>query len=191
MRKKDNETDAVKKSSKSRLKRFLQLPFQLLFLLLRFSVLFIFQRAETIRPETTAPPVAEAVKVTVPDFCKAGYTESDVKIRPRGIPQFTITFQSEYSKDVEEGLIFEQSVKAGDEVKKGTAIVLTVSKGIETVSVPDVGGKSKDDAVKTLEEEGFKVRVVTIYNDDNDTPNTVRKRKRNGSCSRRGNRQRR
>lgn len=56
-------------------------------------------------------------------------------------------------------MIFEQSVKAGDEVKKGTAIVLTVSKGIETVSVPDVGGKSKDDAVKTLEEEGFKVEL--------------------------------
>ena len=44
------------------------------------------------------------------------------------------------------------------------------------VDVPDVGGRSKDDAVKILEDEGFKVNVVTIYNDDNDTPNTVRQR---------------
>lgn len=174
--KKDNETDAVKKSSKKQIKTILAVAVSVAVLAAAVFCVVHFSKGGNDTPETTAPPVAEAVKVTVPDFCKAGYTESDVKNQASWNSQFTITFQSEYSKDVEEGLIFEQSVKAGDEVKKGTAIVLTVSKGIETVSVPDVGGKSKDDAIKTLEEEGFKVRVVTIYNDDNDTPNTVRKR---------------
>ncbi|MDE6110360.1 MAG: PASTA domain-containing protein [Eubacterium sp.] len=127
-------------------------------------------------PESTAPPVADAAKVTVPDFCKAGYTESEIKNQASWNSQFKITFKSDFSKDVEEGLVFEQSVNAGEEVAKGTEIVLTVSKGIETVAVPDVGGLSKDDAIKQLEEDGFRVSVVTIYNDDNDMPDTVRKR---------------
>ncbi|MDE5995392.1 MAG: PASTA domain-containing protein, partial [Eubacterium sp.] len=135
-----------------------------------------FSKGGNDTPETSAPPVADTAKVPVPDFCKAGYTEAEIKNQASWNSQFTITFKSDFSKDVEEGLVFEQSVKAGEEVAKGAAIVLTVSKGIETVAVQDVGGLAKDDAIKKLEEDGFKVNVVTIYNDDNDTPNTVRKR---------------
>lgn len=126
-------------------------------------------------PQTTAPP-AVAVKYTVPDFCRAGYTEDDIKNQASWNLQFSITFKEEYSKDVEAGIVFAQSVDANTEVDQGTAIVLTVSKGIETVAVPDVGGLDRDEAVKKLEEQGLKANVVTIYNDDDDTPNTVRSR---------------
>ena len=135
-----------------------------------------FTKGGSDEPETSAPPVAAASKVTVPDFCRAGYTEADIKNQASWNSQFKITFKSEYSKEADEGIVFEQSVEAGTEVDQGTGIVLTVSKGIETIQVPDVGGKTKDDAVKTLEDAGLKVSVVTIYNDDNDTEGTVRKR---------------
>lgn len=125
-------------------------------------------------PDTTLP-VSDAAKYTVPDFCKAGYTEADIKNQASWNLQFSITFKEEYSKDVEAGIVFAQSVEANTEVEQGTAIILTVSKGIETVQITNVGGLDRDEAVKALEELGLKVTVVTIYNTDNNKPNTVRK----------------
>lgn len=171
------ETGNVKKSAKKQIKTVAAVLVAVVVLAAAvFCAVHFSKNGGDTPPETTAPPVAEAAKVTVPDFCKAGYTEAEIKNQASWNSQFKFTFKSEYSKDVQEGVIFEQSVKAGDEVNKGTEITLTVSKGIETVAVPDVGGKSKDDAVKILEDEGFRVRVVTVYNDDNDTPDTVRQR---------------
>lgn len=111
---------------------------------------------------------------TVPDFVTAGYRESDVKNHGAWNKQFTISYQSEYSDKVEEGIIFAQSIKSGEEVAQGTEIVLTVSKGIQTEEIPDVGGLTLEAATKTLEEKGFKVSSVEIYNDGSHTPNTVK-----------------
>lgn len=125
--------------------------------------------------EPTIPSV-EAKKVDVPDFVTAGYTENEVKNQALWMAQFNIIFEHEYSTDIEENYVFKQSVDPGTEVKTGSDIVLTVSKGIETVKIPDVGGLSKSAAVEKLEAEGFKVKVVPVYNDGSHTPNTVKSR---------------
>ena len=127
-------------------------------------------------PHETESNPTDSAKISVPDFCTAGYTEDEVENQALWMAQFAITFEYEYSKDIEEGIIFKQSVESGSEVDRGSAIVLTVSKGIETVKIPDVGGLNKDDAVAKLEAEGFKVKVVPIYNDNNNIPNTVKSR---------------
>ena len=126
------------------------------------------------KPEENTDPIAIAQKVNVPDFCTAGFTEDEVKNQALWMAQFKITFDYEYSTDIEENIVFKQSVEKGTEVDSGSEIVLTVSKGIETVKVPDVGGLSRSAAEEKLEAEGFKVKVVIVYNDDNDTPNTVK-----------------
>ena len=125
-------------------------------------------------PVDPAPVPVESGKVIVPDFCSMGYTEEDVKGRGTWNSQFKITFEYEYSTEVEKNLIYKQSVEANSEVKSGTAIVLTVSLGIETVKVPDVGGLSRSEAVSQLEKAGLTTRVVTVYNDNGNTPNTVK-----------------
>ncbi len=130
-----------------------------------FSGLVI--KHETTTAATTLP------KIAVPDF-RAGYTESDVKNTGSWNAQFKITFVYEYTSDAEEGLVFKQSVEPGTEIEQGSEIVLTVSKGIETATVPDVGGLSKADAVSALEKAGFKVKIVTIYNDDGHKADTVK-----------------
>lgn len=122
-------------------------------------------------PET-APPVVHTV--AVPDFCSAGYTENDVKGTGSWNQQFKIQFKYEYSIDVEEGIIFKQSIDSGTTVNEGTSIMLTVSKGIETVVVPDVGGLALEEAVKKLEAEGLTYKVVYIYNDSNHVKDTVK-----------------
>ena len=88
--------------------------------------------------------------------------------------QFSITYEEEYSADVAAGVIFKQSIPAGETVQAETAIVLTVSLGEQTAIVPEVAGLSIEDATKTLEELGFKVTAVEIYNDGAHKVNTVR-----------------
>jgi len=125
------------------------------------------------KEESTTPSVAAAT-YTVPDFVSAGYTQSDVQNNGAWNEQFDISYTSEYSSDAQEGIIFKQSVDAGEEVEEKTQIVLTVSKGIQTETVPDVGGMALEDAKKKLEDLGFKVSTVEIYNDGSHTANTVR-----------------
>jgi len=126
-----------------------------------------------IKQEETTVSTTVA-QVTVPDFSTAGYTESDVQNSGSWNAQFKITFTYEYSTEAEEGIVFRQSVEAGQTVDEGTAIVLTVSRGVETAKIPNVGGLSKDEAVKKLEDEGFKVSTVTVYNEGNHTKGSVK-----------------
>ena len=122
--------------------------------------------------ETTAAPVAATY--SVPDFTTAGYTQSDIENHGTWNKQFKISFVAEYSKDADEGIVFKQSVAAGETVDEGTEILLTVSKGVKTEQLPDVGGLSLDEAKKKLEGLGFTVSTVEIYNDGGHTENTVK-----------------
>ena len=110
----------------------------------------------------------------VPDFVSAGYTQSDIENNGAWNKQFKLTFVSKYSTDVEEGIVFEQSVESGKKVDEQTEIQLTVSKGVQTESVPNVAGQSLDAAKKTLEDKGFKVSTVEIYNDGSHEADTVK-----------------
>lgn len=118
--------------------------------------------------QTTLP------QVTVPDFSSVGYTETDIRNSGSWNEQFTISFEYAYSPDYDAGIIFQQSVAAGEQVQQGTAIVLTVSRGTLMVDVPNVGGLTSSEAKEQLEAAGFKVETVTVYNDGSYTPDTVK-----------------
>lgn len=120
---------------------------------------------------TTTQPVKT---YQVPNFSGVGYTQSDIENNGAWNEQFKFTFQGEYSADTEEGIIFKQSVAAGETVDQGSEIILTVSKGIQTQTVPDVRGLALDDATKQLEDLGFKVSTVEVYNDGTHIANTVK-----------------
>lgn len=120
---------------------------------------------------TTTQPVKT---YQVPNFSGVGYTQSDIENNGAWNEQFKFTFQGEYSADTEEGIIFKQSVAAGETVDQGSEIILTVSKGIQTQTVPDVRGLALDEATKQLEDLGFKVSTVEVYNDGTHIANTVK-----------------
>ncbi len=125
------------------------------------------------KQEDTTASVA-VKQYEVPDFCSAGYTQSDIENMAAWNKQFKLTFVSKYSTDIDEGIVFEQSVKAGEKVDEQTEIQLTVSKGIQTAEVPNVAGQTLDEATKMLTDKGFKVATVELYNDGTHTPDTVR-----------------
>lgn len=101
----------------------------------------------------------------------AGQSEKEAKNALEAIGLIVQT-QYDYSDEVDEGYVIAQSVAKGELVVKGeTKIVITVSKGEEAsdesalVEVPDVVGKTQTEAVKLLEEAGFKVQVSGEYSD--------------------------
>lgn len=122
--------------------------------------------------ETTT--TAAAMTYEVPNFANSGHTQTDIENNGAWNDQFTIKFVYDYSTDVEEGIVFKQSVAPGETVKAKSEILLTVSKGIQTETVPNVGGLTLEEATKTLEELGFKVSSVEVYNDGSHIANTVK-----------------
>lgn len=90
-----------------------------------------------------------------------------------------------YSSEPENEVI-GQSPEAGDEVKKGTEVDLTVSRGEELVSVPDVVNKTYDDAKSTLEQAGFKVSRSDEASSEVDEGSVIRQSPSAGSEARRG-----
>ena len=65
------------------------------------------------------------------------------------------------SATVPAGNIISQSPLAGDSVPPGTAVDLVVSKGVQIVTVPDVGGLSGTDAFTALSNAGLGLGTVT------------------------------
>jgi beta-lactam-binding protein with PASTA domain/predicted Ser/Thr protein kinase len=77
----------------------------------------------------------------------------------------------DYDEDVDKGVVISQNPTAGSRVVKNSTVDIHVSRGPPPVSVPDVVGKSRDDAVATLSDAGLKPKVFTVPS--NKEPNTV------------------
>ncbi|WP_328581711.1 Stk1 family PASTA domain-containing Ser/Thr kinase [Streptomyces sp. NBC_00370] len=63
------------------------------------------------------------------------------------------------NSDDDEGAVARQSPGEGAQLAEGDTVTLTLSKGPKLITVPDVTGRSIDDAQSALEDAGFDVRV--------------------------------
>jgi serine/threonine-protein kinase len=81
------------------------------------------------------------------------------KIREAGlVPQVA----RDFSDEVQKGVVIDQSPAAGERVAKHSNVDITVSKGKETVTVPSVIGKNRDDAISTLVNAGLDPRAFPV-----------------------------
>ncbi len=126
----------------------------------------------TPAPETTS--AVEVASFEVPNFASGELTQSDVENTGAWNTQFRIEYTAEYSTEYEEGIIFKQSIAAGETVEAGTAITLTISKGIQTEVIPKVADLTAAEATEALEKLGFTVKTVEVYNDGSHKAGTVR-----------------
>ena len=102
-----------------------------------------------------------AEEVEVPNIVGMSETDARAALEAAG---FTSDPQpAEYDTKIESGLVIKQTPEAGEMLAKGSSIAYVPSKGIETVSVPNVEGKSKSNAVAILEEAGFVVSTRTSF----------------------------
>jgi eukaryotic-like serine/threonine-protein kinase len=70
------------------------------------------------------------------------------------------------STEYDVGVVMQQSPSAGTEVAAGTRVQFTVSRGRETVTVPDVEGRTVNQAQNALLEAGLRVRIREEASDD-------------------------
>ena len=77
------------------------------------------------------------------------------------------TVEEEFSDDVAAGSITRSDPEGGEPVHKRAEVQLHVSKGVDMKNVPDVSGKSQDDAKKALTGAGLALGTITdAYSED-------------------------
>ena len=87
---------------------------------------------------------------------------------------FTFEKIEQYNGEVEQGVIFNQSPKPPKTVKDNAAIKLYVSKGAQMVSLPNLIGKTKTEAMKVLSESGIVFRIETEQTKETTPGNVLR-----------------
>ena len=78
---------------------------------------------------------------------------------------FETKINYEDSYEVESGKVITQSVSEGTKLSKGSVIELTVCEN-ELVTIPELIGKTSDEAQKAVEDAGLKVEIKTNHSDD-------------------------
>ena len=95
---------------------------------------------------------------TIPDVTGQSEDEAKKTLEDAGLKKGKVS--KDYSDSVAKGNVISSSPIAGASgYYKGDSVDLTISKGPEKVTIPDVTGKSQDEAKKTLEDAGLKVEV--------------------------------
>ncbi|MCM1181367.1 MAG: PASTA domain-containing protein [Clostridium sp.] len=97
--------------------------------------------------------------LAMPDLRGKTKEEAENILAQQGIP---VVCEEEYNKDIAAGQVAEQSVEPETPVDAATQIVLKISMGVETFSVPNVVGMFQEDAVQKLIEAGYKEKKITI-----------------------------
>jgi len=99
----------------------------------------------------------------VPDV--VGLSESDAITAVQDAGFDIGDIRREFSEEAENGEVIDQAPRAGSEAPEGSPVTLVVSKGMETLTAPNVVGLSQADARARLEDVGLLVEVLQEYSD--------------------------
>ena len=102
--------------------------------------------------------------IEVPNLIGMTYTEAHITLAKKDlkIAKKEIATNDEEKEDI----VLKQSKREGRKVKKGTIIRVSIGVYDDTITMPDIKGKSIKNAIKTLEKEGISYNI--IYKDTND-----------------------
>ncbi|MFJ3667915.1 Stk1 family PASTA domain-containing Ser/Thr kinase [Streptomyces sp. NPDC090106] len=107
-----------------------------------------------------------APKVTVPSVI--GDQFDDAKSKLEGDDYGLVVKQKTKESAEEEGSVLDQDPVFGKEVEKGSTITLTVAKAVQKSTVPDVNGKSCDEAKALMSQNDLTGNCVTDTETDDD-----------------------
>jgi serine/threonine-protein kinase len=105
-------------------------------------------------------PARQVVRTSLSRSEVAGSPDVD-RARPVS-RQHELELSAEFSDEVEKGVVIDQSPAAGEKVAPHSNVRINVSKGKETVTVPSVIGKNRDDAISTLVNAGLDPRAFPV-----------------------------
>ena len=98
-------------------------------------------------------------QIVVPDLKGMGLSEATMRLSNLGLRIGAV--KTEQNAQIPKDKIISTNPMAGMKVKKGTAISVVLSQGIELIRVPRLIGKSLSTAKRIIEEKGFTVGRVT------------------------------
>ncbi|HEX2040738.1 MAG TPA: Stk1 family PASTA domain-containing Ser/Thr kinase [Acidimicrobiales bacterium] len=123
-------------------------------------------------------------KVAVPNVVGKDETPAKDEILNAGLKVRTV---EEASTTVAEGKVIRTDPPGGTEVDQGSTVTVVVSSGVERLEVPDVTGRTQEDAVNILRNAGFQVQVQTEnVQDDAQDGRVLRQTPTGGSSADRG-----
>ncbi len=103
-------------------------------------------------------------KIVAPSLKGKSYIEAAELVENKGL---SLEVENKvFDVDVPKEFIIKQDVAAGQKVRAGTVIKVSVSKGVEVFSMPSFEGQLFDDAKLTLINLGIKVDKVTKVHSD-------------------------
>jgi serine/threonine-protein kinase len=105
--------------------------------------------------------------------------------------RLTVTYTEDWSDNIDKGKVISATQQAGAQLHWGDAVSVVVSKGPQTVTMPDVRGQDADEATETLKSLGFEVNISaplgdlthTVRLQSPDPGQTVRLRDKNGKAT--------
>ena len=109
-------------------------------------------------------------KVDVPNVRGKDAGEAADILHERGLE---VAFVNEESDSVPKDEVISQDPSAGDSVREGTTVTLTVSGGKGTVAVPAVDGQSQQDAEDAMTNAGFKTAIKQANSDSVDEGDVI------------------
>ncbi|MBE6020492.1 MAG: Stk1 family PASTA domain-containing Ser/Thr kinase [Clostridiales bacterium] len=102
-------------------------------------------------------------EVEVPDLIGMNYEEAEDLLETYGL---MMEIESQvYSSEYEANVICVQTPDGGDKVKEGYKIRVTISKGPNDAGVPDLVGKTLEEAKRIIEEQGYQIGTVDKADD--------------------------
>lgn len=114
---------------------------------------------------------ADAPQTTVPDL--SGMSQEDAEKALTDAKLVPVPGSPTYSDNVDPGKVCSQSVPAGTKLAEESQVVFKISLGKETVAVPDVTGKTIDDARDALNKAGLGTDTTSSYSNTVDKDKVI------------------
>jgi serine/threonine-protein kinase len=105
--------------------------------------------------------VSRGEPVGAPDVIGSNLQEASRKLREAGL-EVRVAGRRIFSEE-RKNTVAEQTPAEGTRLAEGDTVTLTFSKGPEMVEVPEVGGRSEEEALAVLEAAGFEVKVTRFF----------------------------
>ena len=108
--------------------------------------------------------MSEKADIVLADY--SGMTQDEVNAQPQvSSGQITVNWEQSYSNDYAAGYVYRQSPVAGRTVREGQIVTLTISLGIQYVTVPDVTNYLQADGEQQLKSLGVSVLITQAVDD--------------------------
>jgi len=116
------------------------------------------------------PPDTPTTSITVPNLIGMAQSDATAKLDDLGLDA---DVREESSADIAEDHVIRSTPGTGAKLSKGESVILYISTGANTVTVPVLEGIGQDAAKKALEDAGLELGTVRQENDKDAPAGTV------------------